>query len=286
MTAKIIDGKAIAAEIREEIAEQIISNLKNNIPPPKLAVILVGEDPASQLYVKNKHLACQVVGINTIDYCLPITTTQQELIDLIFQLNQDSSVNGILVQLPLPPSINSGELLEKIHPWKDVDGFHSTNLGKLALNQAKLSPCTPRGVMVMLGKINQQFIGKHAVVVGASNIVGKPMAFELLTAGCTVTICHEYTKNLASHVRKADLLITAVGKPGVIKGKWIKLGATVIDIGITMMANGSMLGDVEFKIAKKYAKWITPVPGGVGPMTVVILLKNTVIAQQIQQVIL
>lgn len=283
MAGNIIDGRAIAAAMRAELANTILANLQQNLPPPKLAVILLGDDPASKLYVKNKHLACQAVGIATVDYHLAALTQQDELGQLIKQLNTDTTVNGILVQLPLPHAINVAAILESIAPLKDVDGFHSTNLGKLALNQAQLSPCTPRGIMIILAKINQSLLGQHAVIVGASNIVGKPMALELLAAGCTVTVCHQYTNNLAEHVNRADILITAVGKPQLIKGDWIKKGSTVIDVGITMVANGQMLGDVEFNPARKKAQWITPVPGGVGPVTVATLLHNTCIAQQLQQ---
>jgi methylenetetrahydrofolate dehydrogenase (NADP+)/methenyltetrahydrofolate cyclohydrolase len=279
MVAKIIDGKAIAAKLRAKIALTIN---RNSGPPPKLAVILVGNDPASKLYVSNKHIACQEVGIMTEDYCLASSSSEQKVYALINQLNHAADIHGILLQLPLPPQLNCAKLLEAINPLKDVDGFHSSNLGKLALNQAQLFPCTPRGVMLILAHIKQIFTGKHAVIIGASNIVGKPMALELLTAGCTVTICHKFTQDLAKHVARADILISAVGKPGLIKGRWIKPGATVIDVGITMSPTGKMLGDVEFNSAIAHAQWLTPVPGGVGPMTVAVLLQNTVTAQLLQ----
>jgi methylenetetrahydrofolate dehydrogenase (NADP+)/methenyltetrahydrofolate cyclohydrolase len=282
MTAKIIDGKSIAAKLRSKLRSQIHSQLKKRKPAPKLAVILVGDDPASAVYVRNKHLACEEVGIQTLDYSLPAKVSQKKLIELIRKLNKDKTVSGILLQLPLPKQLKADELLEEIDPLKDVDGFHSSNLGRLAQGQPQLKPCTPRGVMLLLKAIKQRLLGKQAVIVGASNIVGKPMALELLAEGCTVTICHRFTQNLAEQVGKADILVSAVGKPGIIKGKWIKKGATVIDVGIILLPNGKLTGDVEFEQAMKKAKWITPVPGGVGPMTVAVLLENTVVAQRAQ----
>lgn len=283
MTAKIIDGKSIAAELRNQIRGEIIANKKHGILPPKLAVILVGRDPASMVYVRNKHQACKDVGIETIDYSLPANVTQKKLLYLIQKLNQDRSVNGILLQLPLPSHIKADEVLDHISPLKDVDGFHPLNVGKLAQYRPQLHPCTPFGIMLMLKSIGQSFKGKNAVIVGASNIVGKPMALELLAEGCTITVCHRLTKALDEKIKEAEILVSAVGKPGFIKGKWIKKSATVIDVGITMLPNGKVTGDIEFEKAKKKAKWITPVPGGVGPMTVAVLLRNTVIAQGMQK---
>lgn len=282
MSAKLIDGKSIAAKIRNKLRSQLLLRSKTRKPAPKLAVILVGDDPASEIYVRNKHEACEAVGIATLDYFLPKSITQKKLIALVQKLNKDKSVNGILVQLPLPRHIQTDVVLEQLDPLKDVDGFHSFNLGRLAQERPHLRPCTPYGVMLMLKEIGQQFKGKEAVVVGASNIVGRPMALELLAAGCTVTICHRFTKNLAEQVGKADILVSAVGKPSFIKGRWIKQGATVVDVGIIRLRNGSLTGDLEFNEARKRAKWITPVPGGVGPMTVTVLLENTVLAQELQ----
>ncbi len=283
MTAKIIDGKAIAAKIRKDIRAKIRLRTKQSKRPPKLAVILVGNDPASEVYVRNKHAACEEVGIQSVDYSLPANISQKKLVDLVQKLNKDKTVNGILVQLPLPRQIQSEVVLEKIHPLKDVDGFHSFNLGRLALDRSQLRPCTPYGVMLLLEAIGQKFKGKQAVVIGASNIVGKPMALELLAAGCTVTICHRFTKDLQEQVGRADILVSAVGKPGIIKGRWLRKGVTAIDIGIILLPNGKLTGDFEFDEAKKRAKWITPVPGGVGPMTIAVLLKNTLFAQGLQE---
>jgi methylenetetrahydrofolate dehydrogenase (NADP+) / methenyltetrahydrofolate cyclohydrolase len=283
MTAKIIDGKSIAAKFQNQIRGEIIVNQKQGVKPPKLAVILVGKDPASMIYVRNKHQACEEVGIESLNYSLPANITQEKLLQLIHKLNRDKKVNGILLQLPLPKHIKADEVLDHINPLKDVDGFHSVNIGKLAQYRPQLHPCTPLGIMLMLKSIGQSFKGKNAVIVGASNIVGKPMALELLAAGCTITICHRLTQDLDKKIKDAEILVSAVGKPGFIKGKWIKKGATVIDVGITMLPNGKVTGDVEFDKAKKNAKWITPVPGGVGPMTVTALLRNTVIAQEMQR---
>lgn len=278
MTAQIIDGKAIAAQLKSEMTALVKEKIAAGAPQPSLAVILVGDDPASNIYVRNKRQASEEVGLRSIYHHLPATVSQADLLQLITSLNQDSTVNGILVQLPLPKHIDAEEVLERIQPEKDVDGFHAYNLGRLAQRRPLMRPCTPQGVMILLNHINQIYKGKHAVVVGASNIVGRPMALELLIAGSTVTICHRFTKDLADYIKQADLLITAVGKPGLIHGEWIKPGATVVDIGITRLPNGKLTGDVEFDIAKERAAWITPVPGGVGPMTVAVLLKNTLIA--------
>lgn len=283
MVAKIIDGKAVAEKLRDTIRLTIKSSIKKGLAIPKLAVIVVGRDPASLVYVRNKHRACEEVGIQSIDYSLPAKVSQKKLIALIHRLNQDKTVNGILLQLPLPKHLNANEILEHINPLKDIDGFHSSNLGYLAQRRPKLHPCTPYGVMLLLAHIQQKFKGKQAVIVGASNVVGKPMALELLAEGCTITICHRFTRHLAQHVAGADILVSAVGKPRLIKGKWIKKGATVIDVGFTMLKNGKIAGDIEFDKAKNRAKWITPVPGGVGPMTVAVLLKNTLQAQRLQE---
>ncbi len=274
MTAQLIDGKTLAATIRAEIAAEIKTRKKQ----PGLAVILVGDDPASVIYVQNKRKACAEVGILSIYHHLPSDVSEEKLIALIQQLNNDPAIDGILLQLPLPAHIDSNKVLELIDPHKDVDGFHPYNLGRLAQRRPLLRPCTPFGIMKLLDSIQQEYKNKHAVIVGASNIVGRPMALELLMAGCTITICHRLTQDLATYVRQADILISAVGNPGIIQGDWIKPNATVIDVGMNRLPDGTVTGDVEWEPALKRAAWITPVPGGVGPMTVAMLLKNTVVA--------
>lgn len=282
MTAKLIDGKNFAAQMKKEISTEITARREEGHPDPGLAVILVGEDPASHIYVRNKRQACNDAGIQSYYYPLPNDTEEKQIIDLIQQLNQDPKVNGILLQLPLPSHIDSDGLLELIHPDKDVDGFHPYNLGRLAQRRPLLRPCTPYGVMMLLDSIQQHYKNQHAVVVGASNIVGRPMALELLLAGCTVSVCHRFTGDLKHFVSDADILVSATGIPALIKGDWIKQGATVVDVGIHRLTNGSLIGDIEFDIAKEKAAWITPVPGGVGPMTTATLLKNTLIAAKNQ----
>lgn len=278
MTAKIIDGKALAARIRSEIRADILAQKKQGERQPGLAVILVGEDPASTIYVRNKREACLEVGINSIYHHLSNNITEEQLIHLIEDLNQAVDVDGILLQLPLPEHIDSDKVLEAIDPTKDVDGFHPYNLGRLAQRRPVLRPCTPFGIMMLLDSIKQVYKNQHAVIIGASNIVGRPMALELLLAGCTITVCHRFTADIEKFVREADILISAVGIPGIIKGDWVKLNSTVIDVGINRLSDGTITGDVEFKTASERAAWITPVPGGVGPMTVATLLKNTLIA--------
>lgn len=278
MVAKLIDGKSLAAHMRAEIAAEIANRTKRGQKIPGLAVILVGEDPASNIYVRNKRLACDEVGIKSFYHNLPASITEKDLVTLIEQLNQNSEVDGILLQLPLPAHIDSDRVLEVISPYKDVDGFHPYNLGRLAERRPLLRPCTPFGIMTLLDSIQQVYKNRHAVIIGASNIVGRPMAFELLLAGSTITVCHRFTERLEDFVPHADIVISATGKPGIIKGEWIKKGATVIDVGINRLADGTITGDVEFESAKQNAAWITPVPGGVGPMTVATLLKNTLIA--------
>jgi methylenetetrahydrofolate dehydrogenase (NADP+)/methenyltetrahydrofolate cyclohydrolase len=278
MTAKLINGKTVAAELKASMKHLIHAKVTAGAVRPGLAVILVGEDPASSVYVRNKRQACEEVGIQSSYHPLPAKVEERELIQLIGKLNKDPSVHGILLQLPLPKHINAEKVLECIDPHKDVDGFHAYNLGRLAQRRPLLRPCTPQGVMILLNHIHQQYKGKHAVIVGASNIVGRPMALELLIAGSTVTVCHRFTEDLAYYVKQADILISAVGKPGLIKGEWVKEGSTVIDVGITRLADGTLTGDIEFDVAKERAAWITPVPGGVGPMTVAVLLHNTLVA--------
>ncbi|GAA6146189.1 bifunctional methylenetetrahydrofolate dehydrogenase/methenyltetrahydrofolate cyclohydrolase FolD [Thalassolituus maritimus] len=278
MTAKLIDGNATAKAMRNSIKERVDARLEAGKRAPGLAVILVGTDPASQVYVSHKRKDCEQVGINSKAFDLPATTSQQELMDLIDSLNKDSEIDGILVQLPLPEGLNSDQILERINPSKDVDGFHPFNVGRLAQRMPVLRPCTPAGVIDLLDGTGQDITGMHAVIVGASNIVGRPMGLELLLKGCTVTTCHRFTKDLEGHVRQADLVVVAVGKPGIVNGEWIKEGAIVIDVGINRLDTGKLVGDVDFEAAAERASFITPVPGGVGPMTRAKLLENTLFA--------
>ncbi|AJI84536.1 bifunctional 5%2C10-methylene-tetrahydrofolate dehydrogenase/ 5%2C10-methylene-tetrahydrofolate cyclohydrolase [Yersinia enterocolitica] len=275
MSAKIIDGKTIAQQVRNEVAALVQKRLAAGKRAPGLAVVLVGENPASQIYVASKRKACEEVGFVSRSYDLPMTTTEAELLALIDSLNNDSEIDGILVQLPLPAGIDNVKVLEHIHPDKDVDGFHPYNVGRLCQRAPKLRPCTPRGIVTLLERYDIPTYGLNAVVVGASNIVGRPMSLELLLAGCTTTVTHRFTKNLRQHVENADLLVVAVGKPGFIPGEWIKPGTIVIDVGINRLESGKVVGDVEFDVAVERAGWITPVPGGVGPMTVATLIQNT-----------
>lgn len=275
MAAQLIDGKAIAANIRRDIAVSVENHVAAGRRAPSLAVILVGTDPASQVYVAHKRKDCEQVGIVSIAHDLPENTSQEELTALIDSLNADDAVDGILLQLPLPAHLNASPLLERIDPRKDVDGFHPYNLGRLAQRMPMLRPCTPKGIITLLNSTGVDLHGLDAVVVGASNIVGRPMALELLLAGCTTTVTHRFTKNLEEHVRRADLVVVAVGIPDLVKGEWIKPGAIVIDVGINRTASGNLIGDVGFDAAVERAAWITPVPGGVGPMTRAGLLENT-----------
>ncbi|MBD9428113.1 bifunctional methylenetetrahydrofolate dehydrogenase/methenyltetrahydrofolate cyclohydrolase FolD [Pseudomonas sp. PDM15] len=275
MTAKLIDGKTIAANLRQDIAKRVAERRQQGLRAPGLAVILVGSDPASQVYVSHKRKDCEEVGFVSVAHDLPATTTQGELLSLIDQLNRDNAIDGILVQLPLPAHLDASQLLERINPDKDVDGFHPFNVGRLSQRMPLLRSCTPKGIMTLLESTGVDLHGQHAVVVGASNIVGRPMALELLLAGCTVTVTHRFTKDLAGHVAQADILVAAAGKTGLVKGEWIKPGAIVIDVGINRQADGKLLGDVEYDAAAERAGWITPVPGGVGPMTRACLLENT-----------
>ncbi|WP_404402226.1 bifunctional methylenetetrahydrofolate dehydrogenase/methenyltetrahydrofolate cyclohydrolase FolD [Idiomarina seosinensis] len=275
MSAQIIDGKAIAAIVRETVKSQIIARKTNGLRAPGLAVVLVGADPASEIYVGNKRRACEQVGIQSYDYDLPGTATQQQLETLIDQLNNDERIDGILLQLPLPPGLDATPILERIRPDKDVDGFHPYNLGRLAQRMPALRPCTPKGVITLLNSTEVDLHGLNAVVVGASNIVGRPMSLELLLAGATTTVCHRFTNDLEKHVRRADILVVAVGKPDFVPGAWVKPGAIVIDVGMNRLADGTLTGDVEYPTAAERAAWITPVPGGVGPMTVASLIENT-----------
>jgi len=278
MTATLIDGKKIAKQLRDSVKEKVNIRISHGQRAPGLAVILVGCDAASQVYVGSKRRACEEVGFVSRSYDLPPTTSQDELYQLIDELNNDDTIDGILVQLPLPDNLDANLIIEHIHPEKDVDGFHPFNVGKLVLRQPGLRPCTPKGIMELIESTDISPYGLEALVVGASNIVGRPMTLELLLAGCTVTTTHRFTKDLEEKVRNADLIVVAVGKPGFIPGEWIKEGAIVIDVGINRLESGKLVGDVDFDIAKNKAAFITPVPGGVGPMTVASLIENTLIA--------
>lgn len=276
MTAQLIDGKKIAKQLRNTVASHVDALKAANKRLPGLAVVLVGQNPASQVYVANKTKACEEVGLLSREYKLPADTSQETLLELVDELNHDEEIDGILVQLPLPAGLNSDVILERIDPKKDVDGFHPFNIGRLAQRMPALRPCTPKGIMSMIASTKRNIKGMDAVIVGASNIVGRPMGLELLLAGCTVTTCHKFSKELKNHVGRADLLVVAVGKPNFIPGDWIKQGAIVIDVGINRLEDGSLTGDVEFEKACGRADWITPVPGGVGPMTVASLIENTI----------
>ncbi|SMY35652.1 Bifunctional protein FolD protein [Photobacterium malacitanum] len=278
MSAQIIDGKIISQTVRQEVAARVKARTDAGLRAPGLAVVLVGQDPASQIYVGSKRKACEEVGFISKSFDLPSTATEQQLLDLIDELNQDPTMDGILVQLPLPAGMDTTRILERIDPEKDVDGFHPYNVGRLSQRIPKLRSCTPKGIITLLERYNIEVRGKHAVIVGASNIVGRPMTLELLLAGATTTTCHRFTQDLEGHVRQADILVVAVGKANFIPGNWIKAGATVIDVGINRLENGKLCGDVEFDVACQHAKHITPVPGGVGPMTVASLIENTLLA--------
>ena len=283
MSASIIDGKAIAANIRQSVKNKVSDYVNAGKRPPGLAVILVGNQAASEIYVANKRKACSEAGVASRSYDLPHNISQAELLALIDKLNDDSTIDGILVQLPLPAHFDAETVIERISPNKDVDGFHPYNIGRLAVRLPLLRPCTPAGIMTLLKHTHQELTGMHAVIVGASNIVGRPMGLELLLHGCTVTTCHRFTRELALHVAKADILVVAVGKPGIVQGEWIKPGAIVIDVGINRNEDGKITGDVEFETAAKLASWITPVPGGVGPMTVATLLENTLHSYELSE---
>jgi methylenetetrahydrofolate dehydrogenase (NADP+)/methenyltetrahydrofolate cyclohydrolase len=280
MSARILDGKRIAQELLERVSKRVTQRLAQGQAAPGLAVVLVGDDAASSVYVRNKRKACHQVGFRSFDYDLPSNTTQLELFELIDRLNADPEVHGILVQSPLPPHIDEDALVDRIDPDKDVDGFQAINVGRLALRRFGLRPCTPKGVMTLLGHTDRPVRGQHAVVVGVSNHVGRPLVLELMIAGCTTTSCHRFTRDLEGFVRQADILVVAVGRPGLVKGDWIKPGAVVIDVGINRLDDGRLVGDVDFDAAARQASWITPVPGGVGPMTVATLIENTLEAAE------
>ncbi|TQQ16156.1 bifunctional methylenetetrahydrofolate dehydrogenase/methenyltetrahydrofolate cyclohydrolase FolD [Vibrio cholerae] len=278
MTAQNIDGTLISQTVRSEVAARVKARVQAGLRAPGLAVVLVGEDPASQVYVGSKRRACEEVGFISKSFDLPATASEEALLSLVEELNNDPQIDGILVQLPLPAGMDTTKVLESIHPEKDVDGFHPYNVGRLAQRIPKLRSCTPKGIITLLERYNIPLRGKHAVIVGASNIVGRPMTLELLLAGCTTTTCHRFTQDLEGHIRQADILVVAVGKPNFIPGAWIKEGAVVVDVGINRLDTGKLVGDVEYDVARTRASFITPVPGGVGPMTVASLIENTMMA--------
>lgn len=275
MTARLLDGRRIADEVLEGVATRVSARVAAGKRTPGLAVVLVGADPASTIYVRNKRRACKQVGFRSFDFDLPATTGEAELVALIDRLNADVDVHGILLQLPLPAAISTTALIDRIDARKDVDGFQAENVGRLALRQRGLRPCTPKGVMTLLAHTDRPVRGRHAVVVGVSNHVGRPLILELLLAGCTTTGCHKFTVDLEREVCQGDIVVVAAGRPGLVKGEWIKPGAVVIDVGINRLDDGRLVGDVEFASAAERASWITPVPGGVGPMTVATLIENT-----------
>lgn len=280
MTARLLDGRRIADEVLEGVAARVSARVAAGKRTPGLAVVLVGADPASTIYVRNKRRACKQVGFRSFDFDLPATTGEAELVALIDRLNADADVHGILLQLPLPAAISTTALIDRIDARKDVDGFQAENVGRLALRQRGLRPCTPKGVMTLLAHTDRPVRGRHAVVVGVSNHVGRPLILELLLAGCTTTGCHKFTVDLEREVRQGDIVVVAAGRPGLVKGEWIKPGAVVIDVGINRLDDGRLVGDVEFAAAAERASWITPVPGGVGPMTVATLIENTLEAAE------
>jgi methylenetetrahydrofolate dehydrogenase (NADP+) / methenyltetrahydrofolate cyclohydrolase len=282
MTARIIDGKACAERLTADVKARVAGRVAAGKPPPGLAVVLVGENPASQVYVRNKRRTTEAVGMRSFAHDLPATASQAELLALIDAMNRDPAVSGILVQLPLPKHVDEAAVTERIDPLKDVDGFHPYNIGRLVLKRPQLRPCTPYGCMTLLKDTGEDLVGMHAVVIGQSNIVGRPMALELLMERCTVTICHSKTRDLPGLVRQADIVVAGVGKANFVQGDWVKAGAIVLDVGINRNADGKLCGDVDFAAARERASWITPVPGGVGPMTIATLLANTLRAAELQ----
>ena len=281
MTAQIIDGKAVSQKCLDKIAAEVAQRTAENKRPPCLAVILIGDNPASQVYVLNNKNACEKVGFRSLSYEKSADFSEAELLALIDELNNDDTVDGILVQLPVPPHIDSQKIIERIRPDKDVDGFHPYNIGRLAVKMPLMRPCTPKGVMTMLAEYGIDIKGKNVTIVGQSNIVGRPQALEMLMNRATITVCHTATKDLPAEVGRADIVVAAVGRPNCINGEWIKDGAVVIDVGINRLDNGKLCGDVEFATASEKASFITPVPGGVGPMTIASLLENTLEAAKL-----
>jgi len=283
MTARILDGRAVAQRLTDDVRAKVATRVAASLPPPGLAVVMVGDAAASQLYVSNKRKTTESVGMRSFAFDLPATTGEAELLALVDRLNADAVVNGILIQLPLPKQIDPEQVIERIDPKKDVDGFHPYNVGRLVLKMPTLRPCTPYGCMHLLAETGEDLVGKHAVILGQSNIVGRPMALELLMARCTITVCHSATRDLPQLVRQADIVVASVGKAKFVSGGWIKPGAIVIDVGINRQQDGKLCGDVDFEAAKEVAGWITPVPGGVGPMTIATLLANTLRATEWQE---
>ncbi|MET0072097.1 MAG: bifunctional methylenetetrahydrofolate dehydrogenase/methenyltetrahydrofolate cyclohydrolase FolD [Candidatus Thiodiazotropha sp.] len=281
MSAQILDGKAIAADLREQIKQRVEERAAGGMRRPGLAVVLVGENPASQVYVRNKRKSCDEVGFHSVSHDLPASTSEDQLLALIDRLNEDEAIDGILVQLPLPEHIDEEAVIERILPTKDVDGFHPYNVGRLVLRMPLLRSCTPKGIMTLLARTGQKLEGLDAVIIGQSNIVGRPMALELLAARCTITVCHSRTKDLAEKARSADILVVAIGRGEFVPGDWIKEGAIVIDVGMNRNDQGKLVGDVNYAEASERASWITPVPGGVGPMTIATLLENTLQAAEL-----
>jgi methylenetetrahydrofolate dehydrogenase (NADP+)/methenyltetrahydrofolate cyclohydrolase len=280
VAARIIDGRQLAADIQRDLRARIENRLAAGRRRPALAVVMVGEDPASAIYVRNKRRACEETGLRSVAYDLPADTGQGALDALIAGLNEDPTIDGILVQLPLPARLDARRVIEAVDPAKDVDGFHPYNVGRLAQRIPLLRPCTPLGIMRLLEAHDIPVRGRNAVVIGASNIVGRPMALELLLAGATTTVCHRFTTNLEAELKRAEIVVVAVGRPGLVKGEWIRPGAAVVDVGMNRLADGRLCGDVEFEAAAGRAAWITPVPGGVGPMTVAMLMQNTLDAAE------
>jgi len=280
MSARLLDGRRIADDVLDGVATRVKARVAAGKRVPGLAVVLVGADPASAVYVRNKRRACKLVGFRSLDFDLPATTAESELVALIDRLNADPDVHGILLQLPLPAGIDATALIDRIDARKDVDGFQAENVGRLVLRQRGLRPCTPKGVMTLLAHTDRPVRGRNAVVIGVSNHVGRPLILELLLAGCTTTGCHKFTASLESEVRRSDIVVVAAGKPGLVRGEWIKPGAVVVDVGINRLDDGRLVGDVEFAPAAERASWITPVPGGVGPMTVATLMENTLEAAE------
>ena len=283
MTARILDGRGIAQRLTDDVRSKVATRVAASLPPPGLAVVMVGDAAASQLYVSNKRKTTERVGMRSFAFDLPATTGEAELLALVDRLNADAAVNGILIQLPLPKQIDPEQVIERLDPKKDVDGFHPYNVGRLVLKLPTLRPCTPYGCMRLLAETGEDLVGKHAVILGQSNIVGRPMALELLMARCTITVCHSATRDLPQLVRQADIVVASVGKARFVSGAWIMPGAIVIDVGINRQSGGKLCGDVDFAAAKEVAGWITPVPGGVGPMTIATLLANTLRATELQE---
>jgi methylenetetrahydrofolate dehydrogenase (NADP+) / methenyltetrahydrofolate cyclohydrolase len=286
MTARLIDGKAVAKQVRAEVARDVAALISTHGVTPGLAVVIVGEDPASEVYVRNKGRQTTAAGMKSVEHKLPATVSERQLLDLVAELNRTADIHGILVQLPLPAHIDAAKVIEAIDPLKDVDGFHPVNVGRLSTGVTALVPCTPAGCLILAKSVQANLEGLDAIVIGRSNIVGKPLAQLLLAAGCTVTVAHSKTRDLPGHVRRADLVMAAVGRPNFVRGDWLKPGAIVIDVGINRMAGADgrdkLVGDVAFDEAMQFASAVTPVPGGVGPMTIACLLRNTVTAARAQ----